>query len=226
MTQGSQSVAIGNEAGFWQQGGFAVAVGRTAGTTSQGASAVAVGYSAGQTNQGGQSVAIGYLAGQTTQGATGILTNSSGSALNDTSVGHIRLKSSTGDLSFTTAAGWAMNANLAVTGDIILPDATLATAGSTLATVTQTAITSFALATYGAAKFIVTAKTGVNRQITELIVTHDGTTAIATEYGTVATSGTLATFDVDINVGSVRLLATSASASSTVYKVVETLIEA
>jgi hypothetical protein len=57
-------------------------------------------------------------------------------------------------------------------------------------------------------------------------VTHDGTTAYATEYGTIATDSDLATFDVDISGSDVRLLATGTSATSTSYKVAETLIEA
>ena len=97
---------------------------------------------------------------------------------------------------------------------------------STLTTVSQTSIASFAYASYGGAKFIVTATQGSKRQITELLVTHDGSTAVATEYGTITTDSDLATFDVSIQGNNVQLLATGTSATSTTYKVVETLIEA
>ena len=56
-----------------------------------------------------------------------------------------------------------------------------------------------------------------DRTISKLLVTHDNTTAVATEYGTVNTDATIATFDVDISGGNVRLLATAASTNSTNY---------
>jgi len=95
-----------------------------------------------------------------------------------------------------------------------------------VASVSQTSIAEFAHASYCGAKFIVTASQGTKRQISELLVTHDGTTAVATEYGTITTDSDLATYDVDISGSDVRLLATGTSATSTRYKVVETLIEA
>ena len=123
----------------------------------------------------------------------------------------------------TTSSGIDVNGNIVVgTGDTFTLDGEEAS----LSTVTQTSIASFAHASYGGAKFIVTATQSSKRQITELLVTHDGTTAYATEYGTIATDSDLATFDVDISGSNVRLLATGTSATSTTYKVVETLIEA
>jgi hypothetical protein len=53
-------------------------------------------------------------------------------------------------------------------------------------------------------------------------VTHDGSTAVSTEYGQVATDTALATFDVDISGGNVRLLATPASTNSMTFKVMST----
>ena len=95
---------------------------------------------------------------------------------------------------------------------------------ATLATTTQTQIASFSATTYGGGKFVITATDGSNRHICELLVTHNGTTAIATQYGSVYTATELATYDVDISGGNVRILATSSSTNSTVYKVAETLI--
>jgi hypothetical protein len=59
-----------------------------------------------------------------------------------------------------------------------------------------------------------------------LLIVHDGTTASATEYGTVWTSSSLAAYEVDISGGNVRILATGSSATSTVYNVALTLMEA
>ena len=96
----------------------------------------------------------------------------------------------------------------------------------TTSSTSQTALVTVTKATYGAAKFLVTAVSSSERHITEIYATHDGTTGVATEYGTVTTNGILATYDVDINGDNFRLLATPASSTSTTFKVVQTLIEA
>jgi hypothetical protein len=101
-------------------------------------------------------------------------------------------------------------------------DQTTATTSST----TQTAIASYSATTYGSAKLIISVKRGTDRQMSELLVVHNDTTASATEYAQIYTSGSLATFDVDISGGNVRLLATAASATSTSYTVKEILVDA
>ena len=99
---------------------------------------------------------------------------------------------------------------------------------SQLTTLTQTAITSFSSSTYTGGKFLITAHDHVAgaRQISELLVLRDSAagTAHATEYGQIYTSGVLATYDVDINGGNIRILATSASINATTYQVAETLM--
>lgn len=89
---------------------------------------------------------------------------------------------------------------------------------------TQVAIYEFAAATYSGAKLLVTVHDTVatERHIVEILVTHDGVTAVGTEYGKVVTNADLATFDIDISGGNVRLLATPASANSTNFKTVST----
>ena len=91
----------------------------------------------------------------------------------------------------------------------------------TTTAVTQVAIASYAVATYGGVKVVITAHDSVatERSITEIIMTHDGTTAVATEYAQVNTATALATFDVDISGGNVRILATPASTNSTAFTV-------
>jgi hypothetical protein len=101
-------------------------------------------------------------------------------------------------------------------------DQTTATTSST----TQTAIASYSATTYGSAKLIISVKRGTDRQMSELLVVHNDTTASATEYAQIYTSGSLATFDVDISGGNLRLLATAASATSTSYTVKEILVDA
>ena len=100
------------------------------------------------------------------------------------------------------------------------------TSSSSTNSTSQTAIYTASKTTYGAAKLLVTAVSSSERHITEIYLTHDGTTAVATEYGTVTTNGILATYDVDISGSNFRLLATPASSTSTTFKVKPTLIEA
>lgn len=96
---------------------------------------------------------------------------------------------------------------------------------STTTSTSQSVIQSFSASTYGMAKIVVSAYDSVSgdRYVSELLVTHDGTTAVATEYGQVSTTAALATYDVDISSGSVRLLATPASTNSTTFKVITSL---
>jgi hypothetical protein len=91
---------------------------------------------------------------------------------------------------------------------------------STTAT-TQTAIATYAVASYDGIKAVITVadSTAGERTIAELIITHDGTTAVATEYAIVSTATKLAEFDVDISAGNIRLLATPASTNSTAFTV-------
>jgi hypothetical protein len=85
----------------------------------------------------------------------------------------------------------------------------------------QTAIATYAVASYAGVKvvIVVTDSTASERTITEMIITHDGTTAVATEYAIVSTDTSRATFDVDISGGNIRILATPASSNSMSFTV-------
>jgi len=103
--------------------------------------------------------------------------------------------------------------------------------GGDVQTATTTSVTETAIATYvladalGLEATIVTTDTvATERTITKLLVTHDGVTAVATQYGEVNTATAVATFDVDISGGNVRILATAASTNSTNYTVNATLL--
>lgn len=100
----------------------------------------------------------------------------------------------------------------------------LSTTTTTVASLTQTTIYSFAASLYSGAKVVVTATDGSNRHATELLITHDGATAVATEYATITTAGSLSTFDVDLTGGNVTVLATNTSTNSTQYNVIPILI--
>ena len=94
---------------------------------------------------------------------------------------------------------------------------------ATTTATTQTAIATYAKTGYTGMELTVVADDDTNRTITKLLVVHDGTTAVATQYGEVNTSTALATYDVDISGANVRLLATPASATSTEFTVKENL---
>lgn len=91
---------------------------------------------------------------------------------------------------------------------------------STSAT-TQVTVASYNATTYDGIKVVITAhdSAATERSITELLITHDGTTAVATEYAQVNTATALATYDVDISGGNIRILATPASTNSTAFTV-------
>ena len=99
---------------------------------------------------------------------------------------------------------------------------TIATATATLSSTTETAIDTFAKATFRSCKYIVQATDTVSNeyQILEALLIHDGTTAYVTSYGIIHTgSADLFTVDADISGANARLKATSASTNQTVYKV-------
>ena len=113
-----------------------------------------------------------------------------------------------------------ISGNVSINSHLILDAETI-----TLATTAQTQISSFPVAAYSSGKFVIQAKISGEVHASELIVVHDGTTASVTEYGVIYTgSAPLANYDVDISAGNVRILATGASATSTVYKITKHLI--
>jgi hypothetical protein len=97
---------------------------------------------------------------------------------------------------------------------------------NTTTAVAQVQIASFSANTYGSAKIYVqaTETATTRRHVTELLVVHDNSTAIATEYGMLFTGPTaLATYEVDIVSNNVRVLATPASANTIAFRVSEQL---
>ena len=86
---------------------------------------------------------------------------------------------------------------------------------------TQVALDNWSITEYRTAKYMLQAvDTDSNEyHISELMVVHNGTSAFATEYGTIHTgTNPLASYDVDVNSNAVRLLATPASTNNTNFK--------
>jgi len=89
---------------------------------------------------------------------------------------------------------------------------------------TEIAIDSFSASSYRSAKYQVQVESGSNYQTTEISVLHNDTTTFMTEYGTLQTGDSLASFTTDLTDGSVRLLATSLTAGEIKYKVLRNAI--
>jgi len=94
---------------------------------------------------------------------------------------------------------------------------------TTSTTAANQVVDTFAVATYRTAKYLASISSGSSYQALEILVTHDGTTAVQATYGDLPTSTNLAAFTVDISGSNVRLLTTPTNAV-TVYKVTRTTI--
>ena len=96
-------------------------------------------------------------------------------------------------------------------------------ASSTKEATSQASVDSFTASSYRSAQYQVQITRGSSYQMTTINVLHDGTNAYLSEFGTIKTGPNLATFDADINSGSLRLLATPTTSDSTVFKISKTL---
>ena len=105
----------------------------------------------------------------------------------------------------------------------ITPIIAIEAAISTTTTTSASNIDTFVAATFRSAQYQIQITQGSNYHVTTLNVLHDGTSVYLNEFGTIRTGASLATFDADINSGSVRVRATPTTDSSTVFKLTKTL---
>ena len=105
-----------------------------------------------------------------------------------------------------------------------LPDGLISSGSLTTSSPTEIAIDSFSASSYRSAKYQVQVESGSNYQTTEISVLHNDTTTFMTEYGTLQTGDSLASFTTDLSGGSVRLLATPLVAGEVKYKVLRNAI--
>ena len=101
--------------------------------------------------------------------------------------------------------------------------AAIQSATSTKTSTSEASVDTFTAATYRSAQYQIQVTRGSQYHVTTMNILHDGTNVIMSEFGTIKTGVTLATFDADINSGNVRLLATPSSSDSTVFKIVKSL---
>ena len=99
-------------------------------------------------------------------------------------------------------------------------------ATSTKTSTAQASIDTFDAETYSAATYQVQVKRGSDYHTSSINLVHAGGTVYISEYGTIKTGASLASFDADLNSGNIRLLATPTSSDSTVFKVFRTTMNA
>jgi phage-related tail fiber protein len=125
----------------------------------------------------------------------------------------------------TTLAGYGITDAVSNTGNS-LPVTYGNISSAQLITSTTTAnqvVDSFSATTYRTVKYLVQATSSTSYQSSEIMIVHNGTTAFISEYGTVMTGTSLASFDADVSGGNVRLLVTPTNAVTTI-NVVRTAI--
>ena len=111
--------------------------------------------------------------------------------------------------------------DVSITGDLTVGTKTvIGTETASLTTTSQTSIhAGLSASTYRSVEYTIQATEGTNFHATKILALHNGTTAYHSEYGTIYNSSSVATFDVDVNGGNLRLLATGASANTTNYTI-------
>ena len=127
----------------------------------------------------------------------------------------------------TTVAGYGIT-DAVTTGGNSLPMSHGDMSSSTLVangTTPGQVVSAVSSTLYRTVKYLVQISAGADFHSSEIIAMHNGTTALATEYASIMTGNPLATFDVDLSGGSIRLLATPTVAGAT-FKVIRTAIAA
>ena len=164
-------------------------------------------------------VTIGGVTYPTSDGSSGqfIQTNGSG-ALSFQSVPTINALNDIANVTISSASAGQF---LKWSGSAWVNDTVEAfnTQTHTTSATSQVSIAEYAHASFDGIKAVITADDGTNRSITEIVITHNGSTASATEYAQINTSSALATFDVDISGSDIRILATPAATTSTGFTV-------
>jgi hypothetical protein len=95
---------------------------------------------------------------------------------------------------------------------------------TTVTTTSATTVDSWAKATYRSAKYVIQITQGTNYQVSEIMMTQDGTSTYMTEYAVLETNGSLATFTSSISGANAVLTVTMGTATSATINITRTLI--
>ena len=118
----------------------------------------------------------------------------------------------------TGAPSWDGNSNFIVGNSYVRSDST------SISSTSATTVATHAVATYRSVKYQVQITQGSTYHSTELNAIHDGTTVYLTEYGTIFSGSSLATFDATITSGNMLLQVTMGSNASSTIKVISSAI--
>ena len=118
----------------------------------------------------------------------------------------------------TGAPSWDGNSNFIVGNSYVRSDST------SISSTSATTVATHAVATYRSVKYQVQITQGSIYHSTELNAIHDGTTVYLTEYGTIFSGSSLATFDATITSGNMLLQVTMGSNASSTIKVISSAI--
>ena len=118
----------------------------------------------------------------------------------------------------TGAPSWDGNSNFIVGNSYVRSDST------SISSTSATTVATHAVATYRTVKYQVQITQGSTYHSTELNAIHDGTTVYLTEYGTIFSGSSLATFDATITSGNMLLQVTMGSNASSTIKVISSAI--
>ena len=116
----------------------------------------------------------------------------------------------------TGGPSWDTNSNQIVGSHHTRSDST------SISSTSATTVATHAIATYRSVNYKVQVTQGSAYHSTEINVLHDGSTAYITEYGTIFSGSSLATFNATISSGNLLLQATMGSNSSATIKVMST----
>lgn len=114
--------------------------------------------------------------------------------------------------------------NATIDGDVGIKDLIITTASGSTTSTTVTTIDSWAVATYRSAKYeyqiVDTGASPDEYHVGEMMVVHDGSSALHNEYGVIFTgSDRLGTFTTDVNGGNCRLRFQAAGTNATSIKI-------
>ena len=177
---------------------------------------------------GNNNVYIGYAAGANETGSENIILGSSQNTPISNGSNQLVIGSGggtwiNGNSSYNVGIGTTnpteklqVNGYLSIDGNVSYGTTTFTTSS-----IAQVGIHStLSITTYRSVEYTIQATQGTNFHTTKIIALHDGSLAYPTEYGFVYNNSAVATYDVDVSGGNMRLLATPASASTTNFKII------
>ena len=110
--------------------------------------------------------------------------------------------------------GTILTAGSYETGNNLFGQGAASITGGTAATINQ-----LSSSIYRSVEYTIQAVQGANYHVTKILAIHDGTNVNITEYGTIITNTSVATYSIDISGGNIVVTATPASASTTTFKI-------